>query len=59
MLIIYICFKKTLFFTNYDNIIVNELRDSLKLMDEFIELITLSKTGQYKISSKNRKREIE
>lgn len=48
--------KKSLFFTNYDNIIVDDLRNSLKLLDESIELTPLlSRKGQYRMYSRKKR----
>ena len=47
--------KKPLFFTNYDNAIAKDLENSLKLFDEYIEMMPLSKKGQYQISSRKKR----
>ncbi len=48
--------KKSLFFTNNDNIIVEELRNSLRLLDKSIELTPLlSKKGQYRVYSRSKR----
>ena len=48
--------KKTLFFTNYDNIIAEDLRNSLKLLDGSIDLaLTKSRKGQYMIYTRKKR----
>lgn len=47
--------KKPLFFTNYDDTIVKDLESSLKLFDGYIEIMPLSKKGQYQISSRKKR----
>src|SRR3989344_4481135 len=48
--------KKTLFFTNYDNIIAEDLRNSLKLLDGSIDLaLTKSRKGQYRIYTRKKR----
>ncbi len=48
--------KKSLFFTNYDNSIVDDLRNSLKLLNEGIELAPLSsRKGKYRIYSRKKR----
>ncbi len=48
--------KKNLSFTNYDNVIAEELKKSLKMVDDGIELIPLlSKKGQYRIYSRKKR----
>lgn len=48
--------KKSLFFTNYDNIIAEDLRSSLVLLDDSIDLaLTKSRKGQYRIYTRKKR----
>ncbi len=47
---------KNKFFTNYDESIVRDLEDSLKIMDNCIELVPLSKKGEYQITSRSKRK---
>ena len=50
--------KKSLFFTNYDNLMAEDLRNSLKLLDDSVELMPAPpRKGQYRIYSRA-KREV-
>ncbi|MBI2659086.1 hypothetical protein HYX05_03245 [Candidatus Woesearchaeota archaeon] len=51
--------KKCLFFTNYDNSIADDLRNSLKLFDESIELAPTLKKGEYRIYSRAKRHVLE
>ena len=48
--------KKSLFFTNYDNLIAEDLRNSLKLLDDGLELVPAPpRKGQYRIYSRGKR----
>ena len=49
--------KKHLTFSNYDKVLVEDLRDSLLRMEPFMELVELRK-GCYRINSRNIKRKV-
>ncbi len=48
--------KKTLFFTNYDNVIAEDLRNSLKLLDNSIDLALIKpRKGQYRVYTRKKR----